>query len=73
MRYHLFLHYEWLLQNLGKEAVRTNMHTTVVCLGFSKSEVSWGAKNHTNPGIPYIYIFDLTNFKPPFDFFGRIK
>ena len=29
MRYHLFLHYGWFLQNLGKEAVRTNMHTTV--------------------------------------------
>ena len=29
MRYHLFLQYGWFLQNLGKEAVRTNMHTTV--------------------------------------------
>ena len=26
-----FLHYGWFLQNLGKEAVRTNMHTTVRC------------------------------------------
>ena len=25
-----FLHYGWFLQNLGKEAVRTNMHTTVI-------------------------------------------
>ena len=24
--------YGWFLQNLGKEAVRTNMHTTVACL-----------------------------------------
>ena len=30
MRYHLFLQYGWFLQNLGKEAVRTNMHTTVI-------------------------------------------
>ena len=30
MRYHFFVHHEWFLQNLGKEAVRTNMHTTVV-------------------------------------------
>ena len=30
MRCHLFLHYGWFLQNLGKEAVRTNMHTTVI-------------------------------------------
>ena len=29
MRYHFFLHYGWFLQNLGKEAVQTNMHTTV--------------------------------------------
>ena len=30
MRYHFFVHHEWFLQNLGKEAVRTNMHTTVI-------------------------------------------
>ena len=30
MRYHLFLHYGWFFQNLGKEAVRTFMHTTVM-------------------------------------------
>ena len=29
MKYHFFLHYGWFLQNLGKEAVRTFMHTTV--------------------------------------------
>ena len=29
MRYNFFLHYGWFFQNLGKEAVRTNMHTTV--------------------------------------------
>ena len=29
MRYHFFLHYGWFSQNLGKEAVRTFMHTTV--------------------------------------------
>ena len=29
MRYHFFLHYGWFFQNLGKEAVRTFMHTTV--------------------------------------------
>ena len=29
MRYHFFVHHELFLQNLGKEAVRTNMHTTV--------------------------------------------
>ena len=29
MRYHLFLHYKWFLQNLGKDFIWTNMHTTV--------------------------------------------
>ena len=29
MRFHLFLHYGWFLQNLGKDFIRTNMHTTV--------------------------------------------
>ena len=29
MRDHFFLHYGWFFQNLGKEAVRTFMHTTV--------------------------------------------
>ena len=29
MRYHLFLHYGWFLQNLGKDFIPTNMHTTV--------------------------------------------
>ena len=28
-RYHFFLHYGWFLQNLGKNFIRTNMHTTV--------------------------------------------
>ena len=28
MMYHFFLHYGWILRNLRKEAVRTNMHTT---------------------------------------------
>ena len=29
MRYHLFLQYGWFLQNLGKDFIQTNMHTTV--------------------------------------------
>ena len=32
MRYHLFLHYGWFLQNFGKDFIRTNMHTTVLQL-----------------------------------------
>ena len=34
MRYHLFLKYGWFSQNLGKEAVWTNMHTTVIQASF---------------------------------------
>ena len=30
MRYHLFLQYGWFLQNLVKDFIPTNMHTTVV-------------------------------------------
>ena len=30
MRYHLLLHYGFFFQNLGREAVRTFMHTTLV-------------------------------------------
>jgi hypothetical protein len=33
MRYHFFLHYGWFFQNLGKEAIRTFMNTTV-CQSF---------------------------------------
>ena len=29
MRYHLFLHYGWFLQNLGKDFNQTNMLKTV--------------------------------------------
>ena len=29
MRYHLFQHYGWFLQNLGKYYIPTNMYTTV--------------------------------------------
>ena len=29
MGYHLFLHYEWFLQNLGKDFIRTDMHMTL--------------------------------------------
>ena len=32
MRYHFFQHYGWFLQNLRKEAVRTNMHTIVASM-----------------------------------------
>ena len=38
MRYHFFLHYGWFFQNLGKETVRTFMHTTVVARRCEMSE-----------------------------------
>ena len=41
MWYHLFLHYGWFLQNLGKDFIRTNMHTTVNPL--PKNSFGWRA------------------------------
>ena len=37
MEYHFFLHYGQFFQNLGKEAVRTFMHTTVVGLNIRRN------------------------------------
>ena len=37
MRYHLFLHYGWFLQNLGKDFIPSNMHTTVHKSLFNKA------------------------------------
>ena len=34
MRYHFFRYYWWFLQNLRKNIIRTNMHTTVVLSRF---------------------------------------
>ena len=39
MRYHLFLHYKWFLQNLGKDFIRTNMHTNVYLYGQKRREM----------------------------------
>ena len=44
MRYHFFLHYGWFLQNLGKKAVRTNIHTTVDKL--SKAQCMYNFSTH---------------------------
>ena len=58
MRYHLFLYYGWFLQNLGKNFIRTKMHTTV-----------WGPNTWTNDtrsqnsNAAYKYILGfLSNF-----------
>ena len=32
IRYHLFLHFKWFFENLGKDFIRTNMDMTVFCL-----------------------------------------
>ena len=42
MRYYLFLQYGWFLQNLGKDFVQINMHTTVNLSLFEKyRQVVW--------------------------------
>ena len=65
MRYHLFLKYGWFPQNLGKEAVRTNMHTTVVGLLKSLKAIHcliskfylpvdfWLAMDHVEYNLPH--------------------
>jgi hypothetical protein len=59
MRYHLFLHYGWFLQNLGKDFIRTNMHTTVArsefpaLLPLIRRADSW---NYFKQGVPALYI-----------------
>ena len=68
MKYHFFLHYGWFLQNLGNEAVRTNMHTTVVrgwlTFGSLKyyvrttqfpSEISWPLSIEVNNWLKFLY------------------
>ena len=57
MRYHFFLHYGWFFQNLGKEAVRTFMHTTVCEDLFAIGKYCWklqfwGLQNMMKPMQP---------------------
>jgi hypothetical protein len=39
MRYHFFLQYGWFLQNLGKDFIPTNMHTTVTSRKNNESQL----------------------------------
>ena len=50
MRYHFFLYYGWFLQNLRKDFIGTNMHTTVYAQNtfkglFIKKELCNGVSN----------------------------
>ena len=45
IRYRLFLHYGWFLQNLEKGFIRTNMHTTVI-MQEPNYRKSWNVKKH---------------------------
>ena len=63
MRYHFFLHYGWFLQNLGKKAVRTNMHKTVSwVLYISFSQISFGKKNGLDNFWKALSHFSETNW-----------
>ena len=59
MRYHLFLHYGWFLQNLGKDFIQTNMHTTVYVIWFWKT--AGNLKNVRFQG--YFYLLKLGGLK----------
>ena len=60
MGYHFFLYYRWLLQNLRKDFIRTNMHTTVASLKSKAYNVFfpiiilhfWMVQSYINLGIP---------------------
>ena len=60
MRHHFFLHYEWSLQNLGKEAVRTNMHTTVDTI--QKKTFKCCTQSQIKLFVPLLF----ASFLPPF-------
>ena len=36
LRYHLFLHYGWFHQNLEKDFISTNMHTTLTAISMGE-------------------------------------
>ena len=60
MGYRFFLYYRWLLQNLRKDFIRTNMHTTVASLKSKAYNVFfpiiilhfWMVQSYINLGIP---------------------
>ena len=52
--YHLFLQHGWFLQNLGKDLIRTNMHTTVN----GNMYLLWSFKSNDTIYI-YIYCYVL--------------
>ena len=62
IRYHLFLHYGWFLQNLGKDFIRTNMHTTVLDTSVisAKKGINYFTltRSHVAPAI-ILRIFDV--------------
>ena len=66
MRYHLFLHYGWFHQNLGKDFIRTNMHTTVCCRGIAHKGIAMavveflgqGSLIHKINALFVLHIFD---------------
>ena len=63
MGYDLFLQYEWFLQNLGKDFIRTNMHTTVVDIIFEIQEHVISLENifsdHNLSSIPTVNLLAI--------------
>ena len=69
MRYHFFLHYGWFFQNLGKEAVRTFMHTTV-CKTFSSKPTRHLIRK--SPQLGFLLLF-TQKFKVRYLFAGNCR
>ena len=57
MRYHLFLQYGWLIQNLGKHFIRTNMHTTATKLLLNSKKNSFRGNYSRKYGISSDEVF----------------
>jgi hypothetical protein len=64
MRYRLFLHHGWFVQNLGKDSIPTNMHTTVhtystLWMVFKKFVCQQGLLDACNLAYPHTNFFTM--------------
>ena len=65
MRYHFFLHYGWFFQNLGKEPVRTFMHTTVYSFydSYQEQSIKFECSFGKNFNFMCIYTVNIYRYK----------
>ena len=63
MSYHFFVHHEWFFQNLGKEAVRTNMHTTVALGQMVVLKISDWAVKYATIEVKFLIFFKYCSIR----------